>query len=89
MLLASEIIKRCGGFKAVAECVGLDRTGVQRWTYEPPKGTGNRIPPQHWGEIIRLARRNGLEIELSDLAPPDAVNAAGESPDGPTESAHP
>lgn len=81
MLLASEIIERCGGFRAVAERLGLDRSGVQRWTYEAPKGTGNRIPAQHWAPIIRMAREKGLALELNDLAPPDAVEAAAEGDD--------
>lgn len=79
MILASEIIKRCGGFKAVADHLGMDRSGVQRWTYDTTKGTGDRIPTQHWAAIILLARQNGLEIDLQDLAPPEAVEAANAS----------
>lgn len=78
MTPASKIIERCGGFKVVADWLGLDRSGVQRWTYEPPRGTGERVPTQHWAPLIRKARENGVEIELDELVPADATEAAAE-----------
>lgn len=82
MTPASEIIKRCGGFATVADWLGLDRSGVQRWTYEHPKGTGERVPTQHWASLIRRAREAGVTIELHELVPSDAAEAASESQPG-------
>lgn len=76
MTPASEIIDRCGGFEAVSKRLRLDRSGVQRWTYPPPKGTGGRVPTKHWATIIELAAECGRSVTLDDLIPPEAMKAA-------------
>lgn len=76
MALASEIIKRCGGPKTVAAWLGMERSGVQRWTYDPPRGCGNRIPAKHWAVLILSAKLNGIDIALEDLIPAAATDAA-------------
>ncbi len=76
MATASEIIKRCGGPKTVALWLGMERSGVARWTYEPPRGCGNRIPAKHWAALITTAKLNGIEISVNELVPPAAADAA-------------
>ncbi len=75
MTPASQIIERCGGFKIVADWLGMDRSGVQRWTYDPPKGAGDRVPMRHWSALIAKARANGVEIQPSELMPADVAKA--------------
>lgn len=67
MATASDIIKRLGGFKAVADALDMDRSGVQRWTYDPPRGCGNRIPAKHWGALIQFAALTGKELSVDEL----------------------
>lgn len=62
-----DIIDRCGGVSTVAGWLGLDYSGVYRW---------NRIPVQHWAPLISKAREAGIEIQLEELVPADAVEAA-------------
>ncbi len=78
MTPASEIIRRCGGFKVVADWLGLERTAVQRWTYEPPKGTGEQIPMKHWTALVESARAHGLEVSLGELMPEDVARMAAD-----------
>jgi hypothetical protein len=78
MTPASEIVARCGGFKAVADWLGLERTAVQRWTYEPPKGTGEQVPMKHWAPLIDAARKHGIEITLAELMPAEVARVAAE-----------
>lgn len=75
MATASELIQRCGGYKAVAEHLGLDRTAVLRWTYPGKNGPGDQIPPKHWAAFIEGAKSRGIDISLEELAPADAVVA--------------
>jgi hypothetical protein len=77
---ASEIIARCGGPKAIADWLGLERTAVQRWTYEPPKGTGEQIPVKHWAQLIGAAKGAGITILVSELLPADVANIAALEP---------
>jgi hypothetical protein len=76
MTPASKIIERCGGFKVVADWLGLDRSAVQRWTYEHPKGTGEQVPLKHWTPLIEAAAQAGVEIKPSELMPPEVAEAA-------------
>jgi hypothetical protein len=78
MTPASAIIERCGGFKSVADMLGLERTAVQRWTYAPPKGTGEQVPSKHWAPLIEAARERGIEVRLSELMPDDVAKLAAE-----------
>lgn len=78
MTPASAIIERCGGFKAVADWLGLERTAVQRWTYAPPKGSGEQVPMKHWSGLIEAARAHGVEVTLQELMPPEVARIAAE-----------
>ena len=81
MTPASVIIERCGGFKVVADWLGMDRSGVQRWTYDPPRGTGERVPTQHWEPLILKAAEHGVLITLEELVPAEAAVAAEAAPE--------
>lgn len=74
MTPASAIIDRCGGFKTVAEWLGLERTAVQRWTYPAPKGTGEQVPSKHWAGLIAAAGRENITIALAELMPEDLAS---------------
>lgn len=76
MTPASAIISRCGGPKTVADWLGLERTAVQRWTYEPPKGTGERVPMRHWSALIAAAAKHGHVVTLAELMPSDVARVA-------------
>ena len=76
MTPASQIIERCGGFKAVAEWLGLERTAVQRWTYPHPKGTGERVPMKHWTALVEVARAHGFEVSLAEMMPEQMARMA-------------
>jgi hypothetical protein len=78
MTPASKIIERCGGPKSVADWLGLERTAVQRWTYDPPKGTGEQIPMKHWAPLIEAAKSRNIEINLAELMPPEVAHIAAE-----------
>jgi len=82
MTPASEIITRCGGPKAVADWLGLERTAVQRWTYPAPKGTGEQIPMKHWAAIITAAAGAGIEVRLTELMPEDVARMAEAEAEG-------
>lgn len=73
MTPASEIISRCGGFKAVADWLGLERTAVQRWTYPSPKGSGEQVPMKHWAPLINAARDHGKIVTIEELMPDDVA----------------
>lgn len=79
MATATQIIERCGGIKTVADWLGLERSTVQRWTYEAPRGCGDRIPTKNWEAIISTAARHGIKINPEELIPP-AITAAGRRP---------
>lgn len=72
MTPASEIIERLGGNKAVADLLGLERTAVQRWTYQPPKGLGNKVPMRHWAALAEMS--NG-KVSLAELMDADFARA--------------
>lgn len=54
----------------------MERSGVQRWVYDPPRGCGNRIPAKHWGPLIAAAAENGHTITVDELIPAEAARAS-------------
>lgn len=81
MSSAQIIIKRCGGPKKVAEWLQLDRSTVQRWI-----GDG-RIPAKRWATLIIAAKLSGVAIEINDLVPAAAHEAARFSASKPKRKA--
>lgn len=76
MTPASEILKRCGGPKVVADWLGLDRSAVQRWAYPSPKGSDEQVPMKHWPALIREAAKRGLVVTVAELMPDDVSEIA-------------
>jgi hypothetical protein len=67
---AEIIIKRFGGFKALAELLKMDRSSVQRWTYPRGRnGTGGIIPQKHHVELLKLAKKHGVRLAAEDFLP--------------------
>lgn len=71
MTPASEIIKRLGGPKKVAEMLGITRNGVQRWTYPTREqsggrvnGLGDRVPMRHWTALVE---KSDGRVTLAEL----------------------
>lgn len=52
-MTTQEILDQLGGYKKVAEALGLNRTTVYKWLE-------NGIPALRWLQIERLAERQGL-----------------------------
>jgi len=76
MTPASEIVKRLGGNKTVADWLGLERTAVQRWRYPAPKGLGERIPMRHWARLMDLAKDKQTPLALDELMPDEVASIA-------------
>lgn len=73
---ARSIIDRFGGFRAVAQVLGVDITRVHRWTYPKARGgTGGTIPARHFAALLDEARRRGIELTASELIVPATDNA--------------
>lgn len=78
MTPASEIIRRLGGNKAVADMLGLERTAVQRWTYQPPRGLGDKVPMRHWTALVEKSAGSVSLGELMNAEVGEIVAAANE-----------
>lgn len=65
---AYTVIERLGGKAVVAEALGLDRSTLSRWCQPRPEGTGGQIPQRHWGQLITMARAQGVDITVQELA---------------------
>jgi len=67
---AHKIVRRLGGARVVAEEVDRAYTAPYRWAM--PRnvgGTGGIIPMRHHPALMRLARRRGVKLKLSDFYP--------------------
>lgn len=76
MTPASEIVLRLGGYKAVGELLGISRNAVQRWTYDPPQGLGDRVPMRHWPALVEKSKGRVSLQELMDVDMARVVNAS-------------
>lgn len=65
---AFSVVERLGGKTAVAERLQLDKSTLSRWCQPRPEGTGGVIPQRYWGELLDMARKQGVEITLEELA---------------------
>jgi hypothetical protein len=65
---AHKIIAKLGGEKTVAELLGLELSGVYRWSYPRDRGgTGGRIPARHIKPLIAAAKARGKRLSLNDF----------------------
>jgi len=65
---AYEIVSRLGGKTTVAEELKLDKSTLSRWCQPRPLGTGGVIPQRYWPALIEMARRQGVDINVKELA---------------------
>jgi len=65
---AYTVIERLGGKAVVAEALSLDRSTLSRWCQPRPEGTGGQIPQRHWAQLITMARAQGVDISVLELA---------------------
>ena len=65
---AFSVIEKLGGKSAVAEALNLDKSTLSRWCQPRPDGLGGTIPQRHWGTLMKMARAQGVDITLRELA---------------------
>lgn len=65
---AFSVIERLGGRVHVAKALELTPGALCRWCAQPPRGTGGRIPQQHWPALLRLAAKQGRKMTVRTLA---------------------
>lgn len=66
--IASRVIEKCGGAKAVAEMLGLDVASVHKWKYPSERGgTNGLIPANRQQELIDKARSAGIDLQPADF----------------------
>lgn len=63
---ARHIIDKFGGEAALATLIGVHRTAVYRWNYEPPRGTNGLIPHHQRIKIVQAARLEGVLLTEDD-----------------------
>lgn len=60
---ARSIIELCGGALRIAEWLGLDASGVHRWSYpKTRKGYGGMIPAHHQEPLLKAAQSAGVDL---------------------------
>lgn len=65
---ARKIISRLGGEKAVASVLGLNESGVYRWSYPRERGgTEGRIPARHIQRLLTHAKEVGEPLLLEEF----------------------
>lgn len=65
---AFTVIERLGGKSAVSEALKLDKSTLSRWCQPIDSGTGGVIPQRYWPALIEMARRQGVDISVKELA---------------------
>jgi len=67
-LVASRVITKCGGYKTVAEWLGLSISRVYRMTYPKSRGgTGGLIPAEHQQTLLRKAQDEDIALCPDDF----------------------
>lgn len=88
--VADHIIEKCGGYKNVAEWLGLNISSVYRFTYPRSKGgTDGLIPAEHQAPLIVKAREHGIDLGPDDFFAqlPAAMIAVPDGSGEPCEAA--
>lgn len=65
---AYSVVEKLGGKAAVAERLKLDKSTLSRWCQPRPMGTGGIIPQRYWPALIAMAREQGVDITVEELA---------------------
>jgi hypothetical protein len=64
---AYTVIEKLGGKSAVAAELDLDKSTLSRWCKPVPGGTGGLIPQRYWPQLIAMARKQGVTINVMEL----------------------
>ena len=65
---AHKIISKLGGERAVANVLGLNESGVYRWSYPRERGgTDGRIPARHIPRLLTHANEVGEVLRLEEF----------------------
>lgn len=68
--VATRIIEKIGGFKAVSKLLGCDISRVHRWTYPKEKGgTDGHIPPKRQRQLLEKAPDKITPADFFDAPP--------------------
>lgn len=67
---AVRIVTKLGGPYRLAKVMGRHWTGVYKWLWMPPKGTGGRIPDVAIPKVMEAARLLGITLTAEDWGPP-------------------
>lgn len=66
--VASRIIDKCGGFRAVSRITGRSENQVRKWTYSRERGgTGGLIPAQFQQRLVEATRFTETPITPDDF----------------------
>lgn len=65
---AYTVIERLGGKSAVASVLQIDKSTLTRWCQPRPMGAGGMIPQRYWPQLMAMARSQGVDITLEELA---------------------
>lgn len=69
-----DVITKFGGQSALARLIDKRPSTVQQWA------TRGSIPSRWHGELLRLARERGVDLDASDLIAPDTVEVVDRPP---------
>ena len=64
---AYTVIEKLGGKSAVAAELDLDKSTLSRWCKPAPGGTGGLIPQRYWPQLIAMARKQSVTINVMEL----------------------
>lgn len=64
---AFTVVEKLGGKSAVAAALNLDKSTLSRWCKPAPGGTGGLIPQRYWPQLIAMARKQGVTINVMEL----------------------
>jgi len=65
---AREVVQKLGGVRAAARALELSPSAVSRWMMpSAARGTGGHVPQRHWPAILKHARKERIELTLTDL----------------------
>jgi hypothetical protein len=64
---AYAVIEKLGGKRAVADELEIDKSTLTRWCKPAPDGTGGVIPQRYWPQLIAMARKQGVTINVMEL----------------------
>lgn len=65
---AYTVIEKLGGKPLVSNSLDIDKSTLSRWCQPRPRGTGGVIPQRHWERLITMARTQGVDITVQELA---------------------